>query len=175
MNKLKISMGFDSFKAIMKACKPFISKDNARPILQTIKLNCSDGYCIASACDGFKLINFKVPCSADNGVLCIPIIKTPTKGTQVIITDNEKEITFDFITEKQVVRKIEGEAFKTEGFITNDEPTIRIGFNPKLLKDALDGFTDEKIVKIDVIDERKGFILRGTNKEALVLPVYLRK
>ncbi len=165
-------MGFDSFKAIMKACKPFISKDNARPILQTIKLNCSDGYCIASACDGFKLINFKVPCSADNGVLCIPIIKTPTKGTQVIITDNEKEITFDFITEKQVVKKFEGEFPNVEKVFPEGEPNFRIGFDPKRLKDALDGFTGDTYIEVNFFGETNGVIIKNRiDKQALVLPM----
>ena len=172
---MKIEMNYECFKDIMKSCKPYVAHNDRPPILQTIKLECNNGICTATALDGYKIINVKVQCNEDvEGVICIPIVKFPTKGYYVIIEDNENEIIFDFLTEKQVVRKIKEVFMDTTKLIPKDEPKMEIGFTTKLLKEALEGFTDEKIIRIEVISETKGFILRGVNKEALVLPVHLR-
>ena len=165
-------MNVSDLNAIFKACKNFISKDAIIPIFQHIKLECENGICKASAADGVKLINIVVPCVSDDGSLIVPIIKTP-KGTKVIISDDEKEITFDFLTEKQIVRKVDGEFPDTNRFMYEDEPNLKIGFDPKVLKVAMDGFSDEVAVQINIFDANKGFIVKSANKEALILPVRL--
>jgi len=174
VNNLKITMSVSNLKEIFKACKNYVSKDNHRPMLQAIKLNCSNGTCEATALDGFKMITICVPYEGDEGTMYIPIIKPP-KGTIVIISDLESEIVFDFLTEKQVVKKFKGEFPNVEKAFPKGEPKFRIGFDPKLLKDALDGFTGDTYIEVNFFGETNGVIIKnGIDKQALVLPVKLR-
>ena len=172
--KMKISMSVSNLKEIFKACKNFVSKDSYRPMLQAIQLNCTNGTCKATALDGHKVMIICVPYDGDEGTMYIPIIKPP-KGTQVIISDLESEIMFDFLTEKQVVKKFEGDFLNVEKFFREDEPKFRIGFDPKLLKDALDGFSGDTYIEVNFFGETDGIIIRSsTDKQALVLPMKLR-
>lgn len=174
MNNLKITMSVSNLKEILKACKNYVSKDNYRPMLQAIQLNCINGTCKATAVDGHKMMTICVPYEGDEGTMYIPVIKPP-KGTKVIISDLDSEIMFDFLTEKQVVKKFEGEFPNVEKVFPEGEPNFRIGFDPKLLKDALDGFSDSTCVEIKFFGETTGIIIKNSfGKQALVLPMRLK-
>lgn len=171
---MKITMSVSNLQEIFKACKTYISKDNAKPVFKAVQLTCTNGICKAIALDGYKVMKISVPYEGDEGTMLIPVIKLP-KGTLVIITDSESEIMFDFLTEKQVVKKFEGQFPDVRKFFREDEPKFRIGFDPKLLKDALDGFNGDTAVEIDFYGETDGIIIKSsTDKQALVLPMRLR-
>lgn len=173
---MKVTMKLEDLKTIFNACKTFVSKDDIRPILQTVQLNFSGGLCTAYALDGIKLISVVVPYTdGDEGTLYVPIIKLP-KGAYVVISDEGNEITFDFLDSKQTVKKYEGDfPSKPEDFFRNDnEPTFSIGFDPKNLKDALDGFKDCTAIKIDFYGHTEPCIMTGLNKKALAFPVRLK-
>ena len=174
MNNLKITMSVSNLKEIFKACKNYVSKDSYKPILQAVQLNCTNGICKATALDGYKMMTICVPYEGDEGTMYIPVIKPP-KGTNVIISDLDSEIMFDFLTEKQVVKKFEGEFPNVEKVFPEGEPNFRIFFDPKLLKDALDGFSDSTCVEIKFFGETTGIIIKNSiGKQALVLPMRLR-
>ena len=164
-------MSVSNLKEIFKACKSYVSKDDVRPMWQAVQLTCTNGTCKATALDGRKLMTICVPYDGDEGTMLIPVIKPP-KGTQVIISDSESEIMFDFLTEKQVVRKFEGDFPNVEKFFREDEPKFRIGFSPKLLKDALEGFIGDTCIEVNFFGETNGIIIKSsTAKQALVLPM----
>lgn len=172
---MKVSMKLDDLKTIFTACKSFVSKDDIRPILQTVQLNFCGGLCTAYALDGIKLISVVVPYTdGDEGTLYVPIIKLP-KGMFVLISDEGNEITFDFLDSKQTVRKYEGEFPKDPAqFFNKSDPTFSIGFDPKNLKNALEGFKDCTEIKIDFYGQTEPCIMKGLNKKALVFPVRLK-
>lgn len=172
---MKVQMKLEDLKTIFNACKTFVSKDDARPIFKTVQLSFANGLCTAYALDGIKMISVVVPYTAGNeGTLYVPIIKLP-KCENVFISDEGDEITFDFIDSKQTVKKYEGEFPKhVEQFFDKSEPTFTIGFDPKNLKDALDGFKECTTVKIDFYSNVKPCIMEGRNKKALVFPVRLK-
>lgn len=172
---MKVQMALDNLKTIFNACKTFVSKDDIRPILQTVQLNFGGGLCTAYALDGIKLISVVVPYDGgDEGTLNVPIIKLP-KGTYVTISDEGNEIVFDFLESKQAVRKVEGEYPKNpEQFFNKQDASFSIGFDPKNLKDALDGFKDHKTIRFDFYKETEAALITGTNKKALVFPVRLK-
>jgi len=174
VNNLKITMSVSNLKEIFKACKNYVSKDSYKPILQAVQLNCTNGTCKATALDGYKMMTICVPYEGDEGTMCIPVIKPP-KGTKVIISDLDSEIMFDFLTEKQVVKKFEGEFPNVEKVFPEGEPNFRIGFDPKLLKDALDGFTGDTYIEVNFFGETNGVIIKNRiDKQALVLPMRLK-
>ena len=120
-------------------------------------------------------MTIQVPYDGDDGTMLIPVIKPP-KVTQVIISDTESEIMFDFLIEKQVVKKFEGDFPDVKKFFREDEPKFILGFDPKILKDALDGFTGDTCIEVDFFGETDGIIIKNRiDKQALVLPVKLRK
>ena len=165
-------MALDDLKTIFSTCKTFVSKDSIRPILQTVQLNFSGGLCTAYALDGIKMISVVVPYTdGDEGTLYAPIIKLP-KGMFVLISDEETEITFDFLDSKQTVKKHDGEFPKDMAqFFNESDPTFSIGFDPKILKNALEGFKDCTEIKIDFYGQTRPCIMKGLNKKALVCPV----
>ena len=173
---MKATMKLEDLKTIFNTCKTFVSKNDARPILKTVHLSFANGYCTAYALDGIKLISLVVPCQDDSeGTMNAPIIKLP-KAVFVVISDEGNEIVFDFLDSKQTVKKYEGDfPNKPEDFFRNDnEPTFSIGFDPKNLKDALDGFKDHKTIRFDFYKETEAALITGTNKKALVFPVRLK-
>ncbi len=168
-------MTVHNLKAIFKACKKFVSKDSYSPIFQAVQLNCTNGICKATALDRHKVMTICVPYDGDEGTMYIPIIKPP-KEEQVTISSLESEIMFDFLTEKQVVKKIEGDFPTVKKLFREDEPKFRIGVDPKLLKDALDGFSGDAFIEVNFFGETDGIIIRSsTDKQAVVLPVRLEK
>lgn len=173
---MKITLKVDTLKEVFKSCKTFVSKGYpGKPILEYIQLNCQFGKCYATALDGYKMMTISVPFEeADEGIMYIPIIKLPKTGI-AIISDEGNEINFDFGTEKQSIRKIEGDfPSAVDKLFLSEEATLTIGFNPKLLRDALDGFSGETVVKMDFIHPLKGCVITGTTKKALVFPVKLK-
>lgn len=174
---MKVTMKLEDLKTIFNACKTFVSKDDVKPILKTVHLSFSNGYCTAYALDGIKLISLVVPCQNDSeGTMNVPIIKLP-KAVFVVISDEGNEIVFDFLDSKQTVKKYEGDfPSKPEDFFRNDnEPTFSIGFDPKNLKDALDGFKDDKTVEIAFYGQTKACVIKSLTKKALVFPVRLKR
>lgn len=175
---MKITLKVDTLKEIFKSCKTFVSKAySGKPILEYIQLNCQYEKCYATALDGIKLMTISVPFeAADEGIMYIPIVKLPKNGV-VTISDEGNEILFDFNfgTEKQFIRKIEGDfPSAIDRLFPSEEPILKIGFDPKVLRDALDGFTNETTVKLEFVNPIKGCVITGTTKKALVLPVKLK-
>ena len=168
---MKIAMSVESLKEIFFACKPYTSKD--KEWFKQIRLVCSAGRCDATALDGHKVITISIPYEGDEGSMHIPIVKVP-KEKNVSIIQNETEITFDFFTEKQTVKRFtEEKSFDTQKLFQVEEPQFTINFSPKFLKDALEGFTDTKSVELSFFGKNKGIILESEkNKKALVLPYY---
>ena len=175
---MKITLKVDTLKEIYESCKTFVSKaPYGSPILEYIQLNCQFGKCYATALDTYKLITISVPFeAADEGIMYIPIIKLPKNGI-VTISDEGNEILFDFNfgTEKQSIRKIEGEfPSAIDKLFPSEEPIFKIGFDPKLLRDALNGFSGETVVEIDFIHPLKPCVITCDNKKALVFPKTLK-
>jgi DNA polymerase III sliding clamp (beta) subunit (PCNA family) len=108
--------------------------------------------------------------------MLVPIIKLP-KSKYVILSDEGDEIVFDFLGNKQTVRKIGGNFAKNpEQFLVQDNVNFRITFNPKYLKEALDSFKDEKAVVLNFAGPSQMCVIEGSaNKIAGVLPIYLGK
>ena len=165
-------MTVENLKEIMNTCKNYVSKTDFRPIFQFVKLECENGTCKATAADTYKAVQIIVPYNGDNGVLLVPIVKTPSKTGYVIITDIEREIVFDFLTEKQTYRKAEEEYPDLKCF-ENGEHNFKIGFNAKLLKEALNAFKDET-VEIDFFDKLKPIAIKTQTKQAIVCPTRLK-
>lgn len=172
---MKVEMNLQDLKTIFNACKTFVSKDTVRPMLQTVQLNFHNGLCTAYATDGIKVISVIVPYTdGDDGTLYVPIIKLP-KGAYVIISDDGNEITFDFLDSKQTVKKYEGEFPKEmEHFFDIGKATFSIGFDPKNLIDALQGFKDHDTISIDFFNQITPCVIKGWTKKALVFPVRLK-
>lgn len=170
---MKIQMKTENLKEIYQACKTFVSKDVTRLAPTVIRLQCKGDVCTATALDGYKMMEVTVPSGGDEGTMLIPIVRVP-KASVVVIEETENEIVFDFITEKQIVKKIEGEFMKTDHYWEGDKFEFEIGFDPKLLHDAMEGFKGETAVKFSFTSEIGKCIVTAGNKKALVLPVKLK-
>lgn len=171
---MKIQMKTENLKEIFQACKTFVSKDMTRPALTVIRLQCKGDVCTATALDGYKMMEVTVPSDgSDEGTMLIPIVRVP-KVPIVVIEETENEIVFDFITETLTVLKFKGEFINTDGFLEVEKFNFEIGLDPKLLRDAMEGFKGEETVKFSFTSEIGKCIVTAGNKKALVMPVRLK-
>jgi hypothetical protein len=171
--KMEITMKTTDLKTAFDACKNFVSKKDRNPALKTVQLNFFNGTCTAYALDGIKLMTVAVPyVNGDEGTICVPIVKLP-RDKFVRISDEGDEITFDFLGGKcrRILKKYEGNfPNDPEHFLKQEPPTLRIGFDPRNLRDALDGFKNETFVVLNFVDNRSGCVIEGKSQKAVVLP-----
>lgn len=169
------TMKVEDLKTIFDACKKYVSKEDRMPLLQRVQLNFFEGRCVAYAVEGRKLIGVTVPyAEGETGTLYVPIIKLPNprKCHIVKLSGNETEVIFDFITDKQIFKKVEGKFIDAEStFAAYSDPEFTIAFDPANLKEALEGFLDSTIVTLDFWTSLEGCIITSNGtKKTLVLP-----
>lgn len=171
---MEIALNADNFNLIMKACKPFVAKDDIRPIHTQIELTCDGETVTAVALDGASLIRLTVPCESksDTGKMIVPLMKPVGKTVPyVILSDTDKEITVNTGESSQTFRKVAGEFLDHARVFPQSDPKEVFWFNPKRLATALSVFSGDW-VKIEYHDNYKGIVLSDhTTKKALVLPV----
>lgn len=175
---MTITMSYKEFNKMQDFAKQFAARKGVtRPILEHIKLTITGNTAKAEALDGYKTgyIILKLSSSERDGIIILPITKK-LKKTDVFatITELEEEIEIRTATGASIYKKPEREFFDTSKFYPEDEPTEVFGFNPNLLADALKGFKDEKVVKIEYRGATKPLIIKSDTAQALVLPVRLK-
>ena len=172
---MKIYLSYGAFDAIMKATKPFVSKDDMRPVFTQILLESDNGKVTATALDGVKAVKLMVAAETETetGSMLIPWVKPiGKKGVYALITDDEKSITIETVTEQRTFRKVQGSYANIDRFFENKEPPeTTMYFDPKQLADALTAFDDK--VKIEYFGAYKGVIITdlACEQKALVLPI----
>lgn len=169
---MRITLGYDAFDSIMKACKPFVAKSTTRPVLTQIELSCDGDTVTATALDGVKVISMTVPCdlTSDTGKVLIPLVKPiGKKGVYAEITDTDKEVTIRTIEGSQSFRKVEDAFIDHSRFFPNKVPESVCYFDPTLLAEAFSSFKDGR-VKIEYYGNRIGVVISNPVQKALVLP-----
>ena len=173
---MKINLSYGAFDAIMKATKPFVSKDDMRPVFTQILLESDNGKVTATALDGVKTVKLTVAAETETetGSMLIPWVKPiGKKGVYALITDDEKSITIETATEQRTFRKVQGEYLDAERlFKTEKMPEATLYYDPRQLAEALSTFTADN-VKIDYFGTNKGVIISDLvcDQKALVLPL----
>ncbi len=170
---MTIKLSWYNFDTIMKACKPFVSKDGAIPIYTQIELSCDGKTVTAVALDGSKMLSVSVNCEegSENGKIIIPVMRPiGKKGIYAEITETEKEIAVQTAEGRQIVPKIEGKFLDPARIFPDEEPKSVCYFNPKMLMDTFSVFTNER-VKIEYYGELSGVVISAPGKKAIVLPV----
>lgn len=171
---MKINLSYGAFDAIMKATKPFVSKDDMRPVFTQILLESDNGKVMATALDGVKAVKLTVAAETETetGSMLIPWVKPIGKrGVYALITDDEKSITIETVTEQRTFRKVQGSYVNTDRFFENKEPPeTTMYFDTKQLADALTAFDGK--VKIEYFGANKGVIITdlACEQKALVMP-----
>ncbi len=173
---MEVLMSRQNLKAVFDACANFVSKDSIRPVFHTVQMNFANGVCVAYALDGCKLISITVPYeSGDECTMQVPIIKLP-KCNYVSLKDTGTSIIFDFGGQQQIVEKPMDEFIKNPAsFLSINTVNLRIGFEPKLLRDALDSFKDENYVVLNFDNPLTPCLIEGTNKSAVVYPCRIKE
>lgn len=172
---MKVTMDTSNLKTVFDACKSFVSKTDIHPALRAVQLNFSRKRCTAYATDGFKMMSLAVPYTdGDEGSMLVPIIKLP-KDPFVTLSDEGNEITFDFGTSKQTVKKYAGDFFENpEHFFPTADYTYTICFDVKNLSAALEGFKSG-VIKLDFFNPLGACVITKPDRKALVFPVKPKK
>ena len=172
---MKIYLSHGAFDAIMKATKPFVSKDDMRPVFTQILLESDNGKVTATALGRVKAVKLTVAAETETetGSMLIPWVKPiGKKGVYALITDDGKSITIETVTEQRTFRKVQGGYANIDCLFENKEPPeTTMYFDPKQLADALTAFGDK--VKIEYFGAYKGVIITdlACEQKALVLPI----
>ena len=172
---MKIYLSYGAFDAIMKATKPFVSKDDMRPVFTQILLESDNGKVTATALGRVKAVKLTVAAETETetGSVLIPWVKPiGKKGVYALITDDGKSITIETVTEQRTFRKVQGGYANIDCLFENKEPPeTTMYFDPKQLADALTAFGDK--VKIEYFGAYKGVIITdlACEQKALVLPI----
>ena len=173
---MKINLTYVAFDTIMKVTKPFVCKDDIRPVFTQLLLESTDKKVTVTALDGVKAVKLTVAAETETetGSMLIPWVKPIGKrGVYALITDDEKSITIETVTEQRTFRKVQGSYMNTDLFFENKEPPeTTMYFDPKQLADALTAFDDK--VKIEYFGANKGVIITdlACEQKALVLPTH---
>ena len=172
-------MNADDLKHLMDVCKFAIDKRGLRPILQMIHCQFGERTITGTTLDSYRMHRVTVPCDHEGleGKECfLPIIKVSSKFKHVIVEVADEEVTYDFLTEKKVLRKYNGEFPNVSNVIPKDEPQFEISANPKYLKDAMDAFKDERFVTLQFHGETKPIVVKSPMGDfALIMPIRNKK
>ena len=173
---MKINLSYGAFDAIMKATKPFVSKDDMRPVFTQILLESDNGKVMATALDGVKAVKLTVAAETETetGSMLIPWVKPiGKKGVYACLTDDRENVTIQTALDQRTFRKVQGEYLDAERlFKTEKMPEATLYYDPRQLAEALSTFTTDK-VKIDYFGTNKGVIISDLvcDQKALVLPL----
>ena len=171
---MKFKMNADDLKYLMNVCKFAIDKSGERPAWQMIHCNFGERTITGTTLDGYRMHRVTVPCDHEEleGKECfLPFIKVPSKIKYVIVEVADEEVTYDFLTEKKVLKKYNGEFPNISDVIPKDEPQFEISADPKYLKDAMDAFKSEQLVTLQFYGETKPIIVKSPMGDfALIMP-----
>lgn len=174
---MELTINIDAYKFMIKTVKPFVTKDPEFPAIEWFKLDYADGWVTALGLNHVSYIITKIPAQSDEPFsMIIPVVPAPKKVEVVKISEQEGKITFDFGNEQKSFTKPDGKwpKFNADKDLNSHQVINTMTFNPKLLKDVLSGFFDEKYVNIDITEQ--GFIIRAEHDtQALVLRMNVRK
>lgn len=127
-----------------------LEKSGAREAHRFVRFTYKSGELTAAATDGYRVHAVTIPAEVINGkdafsILLKPFAVPATGADYIQCTLDKKEITFDFGNRKYIERlgeDIEG-FMDVEKAMPSKEPMERIGFNPKLLVDALKSYKQD--------------------------------
>lgn len=175
---MKITISGDTFNRIMSACLPAVSKDDSRKCLRYIELRCFGGNGIATAVNGFIMVQYQFTYTGDDGVFCIGRFGSVCGDTEVEIEAEGKTVSV-FDGRQRIVRETYTEEYiqhdKVVGFTRSQMPESTFYVDVRHLTDALRAFqsyNQSSIVRFDVYKNAAGIVIRSrSNKAALCLPM----
>ena len=174
-----------NFNRIYKACVKAVERDNHREMLRYIELRAENGYCIATALDGFVLCQVRVECEGD-GVILIPPVKPPTKCDSVEVealpNGNVKFAYFDSFKKFMYSYELpvsQSAYFDWENVMPHDRKGDRkILCSVRTILRALECFRDksDSIVCISIPEKpEKPIALSNPDAQAIALPMRLHR
>lgn len=173
---MKINLTYAAFDTIMKVTKPFVCKNNVRPVFTQLLLESTDKKVTVTALDGVKIVKFTVSVESgtESGKMLVPWVKPiGKKGVYACLTDDRENVTIQTALDQRTFRKVQGEYLDADRlFKTEKEPEATLYYDPRQLAEALSTFTTDK-VKIDYFGANKGVIISDLvcDQKALVLPL----
>ena len=173
---MKINLTYAAFDTIMKVTKPFVCKNDVRPVFTQLLLASTGEEVTVTALDGVKIVRFTVSAESgtESGKMLIPWVKPiGKKGVYVYLTDDRENVTIQTALERRTFRKVQGEYVDADRFFNFEKvPEATLYCDPKQLAEALSTFTTAK-AKIDCYGTNKGIIISDLvcDQKALVMPL----
>lgn len=171
---MRISLIGRDYNRIMAKCSPAVSRDDARQTLRHIALECKGGKGIATALDGFVMMQAAFSYEGDDGtVLLLPGGKVEDDCfVDIEVEDDKISITIDDVTTtrsylelpvidwRQIVARKPGHETKAV-----------FALNSKLLKQMLKGFKKNDVIMFEVGDPLEAVVFRSYEQCGLLLPM----
>lgn len=173
---MKITMSGKDFNRIMRSCKNCVSREDPRWSLQMIELRAANSECVATALDGFSMMQVTVPCDGE-GLFQIRPQATVKKDADVEIEYEDEciSVTVDDVTTLRRQEKFpEVNWGKVVAQATEKPIRYQIAFNAKLLRRALAAIEASESNPACLIEFRDSIdpaIIRGVGGVAMALPI----
>lgn len=182
--KQQVTISLDDFNRIVKTAKGYVAKGGAynKPELSQVHLKWANGLLRATALDGVKGVEMLTETVRDNsdpeGEFWMPVFKAippksiPVEKPTVTITKEKNTVTVSTLFSSQSEQGMEGMAISLGKVLPgqNEQPTVSVLVDRKLMAQALSSLEDVDAVRIDIYSPNKPIVLRDHRTRACVLP-----
>lgn len=169
-----------AYKAVIKA----VSTDETKGALNGIHFICAHNTLTLETCDGYRIHSYSyMGVGAGYFDIVVPAFQLPTKLTNAItITCCNDTLSIDWNNNEPTLelKRIEGKVWDFDELLKKSpKGSFEIGFNAKYLKDALEGYDKDALIKL-TLDPNKGQLSllyiedkHDPSNKRIVLPVRL--
>lgn len=171
---MKISLIGRDYNRIMTKCAPAVSRDDVRETLRYIALECNGGKSVATALDGFMMMQVAFSYEGDDGtVFLLPSGKVEDDCfVDIEVEDDKISITVDDVA---ITRRYNQPPLIDWRKIVTKKPGHEtkavFAMNSKLLKQMLKGFKNNDVIMFEVGEPLGAVVFRGYEQCGLLLPM----
>lgn len=170
-------MGAD-FNRIMKVCAPCISREELRPPLRNIIIECDgQGNGCATALDGFKMTQLRFLCAGDRGKLFVWPFKKIDKDKEITISCNDGVVSISDGDETISRKMLSADMYVDHSKLFKDaiqkEKVVQVSFNPHHLLTLLKAMPErsDSLITLEIGDPNSPVILKSNDAAGMVCPM----
>ncbi len=170
-------MGSD-FNRIMKVCAPCISREELRPPLRNIIVECDgQGNGCATALDGFKMTQLRFKCAGDRGKLFVWPFKKVNEDKEITISCADGVVSVSDGDETISRKMLSADTYVDHAKLFADairkEKVVQVSFNPHHLMTLLKAMPEKanSLITLEIGDPVNPVILKSDDASGMVCPM----
>ncbi len=175
---MTIKMMGSDFNRIMKVCAPCISREELRPPLRHIIVECDgQGNGCATALDGFKMTQLRFLCAGDRGKLFVWPFKKVDKDKEITISCTDGVVSISDGDETISRKMLSADTYVDHSKLFKDaiqkEKVVQVSFNPHHLLTLLRAMPERanSLITLEIGDPVAPVILKSDDAAGMVCPM----